>query len=109
LVDTVTSGDAVTMREANWLSPRASSLSTRPKPCCVDICRDGLNASCAGTSITSEVRRRWPSRLNGASARNAASTAGSWDSPSNFSHSCPGRMFCAERHFSIWVTVINPA
>src|SRR6266436_2014673 len=34
LVDTVTSGDAVTMRAANSLLPRASSFSTRPNPCC---------------------------------------------------------------------------
>ena len=51
MVDTVTSGDAVTMREASSLSPRASSLSTKPKPCWVDICAAGLKASCCGTSI----------------------------------------------------------
>ncbi len=77
LVDTVTSGDAVTMRDASSLSPRASSLSTSPKPCWVDICRDGLNESCSGTSITGAVRRRRPSRLNGAWPRNASSAAGS--------------------------------
>src|SRR3954454_18019370 len=43
LVETVTSGDAVTMRDASSVSPRASSLSTSPKPCCVDICGDGEN------------------------------------------------------------------
>ena len=69
LVETVTSGDAVTMREASSLSPRASSLSTSPKPCWVDICAAGLNASCCGTSITGAVRRRRPSRLNGAAAK----------------------------------------
>ncbi len=37
LVDTVTSGDAVTMRAANSVSPRASSLRTSPNPCWVDI------------------------------------------------------------------------
>ena len=76
LVDTVTSGDAVTMRAARSLSPRASSLSTSPKPCWVDICGDGLNASRSGTSMTSALKRRRPSRLNGASARNASSAAG---------------------------------
>ncbi len=109
LVETVTSGDAVTMRAASSLSPRASSLSTSPKPCCVDICGDGLKASRSGTSITGAVSRRRPSRLNGASARKASSTAGSCARPSNFSHSWPVRMFCAPRHFSIWVTVIRPA
>jgi hypothetical protein len=109
LVDTVTSGDAVTMRAASSVSPRAISLSTSPKPCCVDICDDGLNESRSGTSITGAVSRRRLSRLNGTSARNASSLAGSSERPSNFSHSCPGRMSCAARHFSIWVTVINPA
>ena len=47
--------------------------------------------------------------LNGASARNASSVAGSCDRPSNLSHSWPGRMFCAARHFSICATVIRPA
>ena len=109
LVETVTSGDAVTMREASSVSPRASSLSTRPKPCCVDICGDGLNESCCGTSIAGAVRRRRPSRLNGAAARKASRTAGGSASPSNLSHSWPGRMFWVLRHFSIWATVINPA
>ena len=58
LVDTVTSGEAVTMREASSVSPRAISLSTSPKPCCVDICGPGLNESRSGTSITGALRRR---------------------------------------------------
>ena len=58
LVDTVTSGEAVTMREASSVSPRAISLSTSPKPCCVDICGAGLNESRSGTSITGALRRR---------------------------------------------------
>jgi hypothetical protein len=37
LVDTVTSGEAVTMRFANSLSDLPISLSSRPKPACVDI------------------------------------------------------------------------
>ena len=69
LVETVTSGEAVTMREASSVSPRASSLSTRPKPCWVDICGDGVNESRSGTSISGAARRRLPSRLNGASRR----------------------------------------
>ena len=61
---TVLSAEVVTMRCASSLSPRAISFSTRPKPCCVDICGDGLNASCEGTSTTGAVSRR-PSWLNG--------------------------------------------
>ena len=37
LVDTVTSGDVVTMRAASGVSSRAISLSSAPKPVCVDI------------------------------------------------------------------------
>ena len=37
LVETVTSGEVVTMRRAKSLSPRPISLSIAPKPVCVDI------------------------------------------------------------------------
>ncbi len=37
LVDTVTSGEVVTTREASGVCSRASSLSSAPKPNCVDI------------------------------------------------------------------------
>jgi hypothetical protein len=37
LVDTVTSGEVVTMRRANSLSCLPISCMNRPKPCCVDI------------------------------------------------------------------------
>ena len=37
LVETVTSGEVVTMRRANSLSPRPSSLRMAPKPVCVEV------------------------------------------------------------------------
>ena len=110
LVDTVTSGDAVTMREASSLSPRASSFSTSPKPCWVDICAAGLKASCCGTSITGAVRRRRPSRLNGAVRQKRFElgrrpATGLRTSPIHGRDGCSARA----RHFSICATVIRPA
>ena len=37
LVETVTSGEVVTMRRTNSLSPRPSSLRMAPKPVCVEV------------------------------------------------------------------------
>ena len=57
LVDTVTSGDVVTMRSASGPPARAISSSTRPKPACVDICP---LASILGNGIDGNARRLQP-------------------------------------------------
>ena len=50
LVETVTSGDVVTMRLTKSESPRPSSLSSAPNPNCVDMVGWIEIASSAGTS-----------------------------------------------------------
>ena len=58
LVETVTSGDVVTMRRAKSLSPRPISLSNAPKPLCVAIVGWTVTAKLSGTSITGALSRR---------------------------------------------------
>src|SRR5450432_3393140 len=56
LVDTVTSGDVVTMRSTNGVFSRASSLSRAPKPNCVDIVGWMVIGSSGGASSGSALR-----------------------------------------------------
>src|SRR5580692_8926324 len=63
LVDTVTSGEAVTIRAASALSPRASSLRTSPNPCWVDICGHGDFRRAQPPPALAIERRRRQERL----------------------------------------------
>ena len=60
LVDTVTSGDVVTMRAASGVSLRAISLSSAPKPVCVDVFGWNGTGSSAGTAMRAACKRRSP-------------------------------------------------
>ena len=71
LVDTVTSGDVVTMRAASGVSSRAISLSSAPKPVCVDIFGWIGTGSSAGTAMRAACKRRSPPLANGTRSRNA--------------------------------------
>ena len=71
LVDTVTSGDVVTMRRANSLSPRPISLRRAPKPVCVDIVGWMLTGNVSGTAMRGACRRRFASAANGTRSRKA--------------------------------------
>ena len=51
LVETVTSGEVVTMRLTKSESPRPSSFNSAPNPNCVDIVGWIATASSAGTSM----------------------------------------------------------
>jgi hypothetical protein len=51
LVETVTSGEAVTMRSAIALFPRPSSLSSAPNPVWVDITGWIVTGKSAGASM----------------------------------------------------------
>ena len=62
LVDTVTSGEVVTMRCAKSPSPRPISLSSAPKPVCVDIVGWMVTGRLSGTSISGASRRRVAAR-----------------------------------------------
>jgi hypothetical protein len=55
LVETVTSGEQVTIRSAKGSLPRAISLRIRPKPCWVDM------AGCIGTASLSGIGSLAPS------------------------------------------------
>jgi hypothetical protein len=76
LVETVTSGEVVTMWRASSPSSDAMAFRILPNPSCVlDFLSLGL-VSCAGmATIGASVRRR-PSALNGAASRKACSSAG---------------------------------
>ncbi len=71
LVDTVTSGEVVTMRSASGVFSRASSFSSAPKPNWVDISGWIVTASCSGTATCGAFRRRSPPEANGTLPRNA--------------------------------------
>ena len=51
LVETVTSGEVVTMRSASSRLLAPSSLSNAPKPACVDITGWMVTGSCAGAGM----------------------------------------------------------
>ena len=70
LVETVTSGEVVTMRWAKSLSPRPISLSSAPKPVCVDIVGWMATGRLSGTSIAGALSRRAVSAANGTRSRN---------------------------------------
>ena len=109
LVETVTSGEVVTMRAATSDFSRASSLSSAPKPNCVDMVGWIATGSTFGTSSFGALRRRSPPCAKGTRSRNACSLSLGVARPSNLSHSWPGRMFIAVRTLSICVGVIRPA
>ena len=109
LVETVTSGDVVTMRWAKSLSPRPISLSSAPKPVCVAITGCMATGSVSGTSIAGAPRRRALPAANGTRSRNFCNFSAGSARPSNLSHSWPGRTAMALRNASICAGVIRPA
>src|SRR5262245_9369287 len=78
------------------------------KPACVDITGWMVTGNSAGTSMRAASCRRAPA-ANGTRSRNRSSSAGAMVSPSNLSHSCPGRIFIAARRLSVCAGVISPA
>ncbi len=83
LVETVTSGEVVTMRSAIADLPRPSSLSSAPKPACVDV--TGWLGDRQFRRAPRCAPRRWrrPSAANGTRSRNVSSSAaGATPSPS---------------------------
>ena len=70
LVETVTSGEVVTMRRANSLSARPISLRMAPKPVCVEVVAWNGAGSSAGTSSSGPFRRRALADANGTESRN---------------------------------------
>ena len=60
LVETVTSGEVVTMRSASGVFSRASSLSSAPKPNCVDISGWIVTASSVGRRILRRLQAARP-------------------------------------------------
>ena len=74
LVDTVTSGEAVTMRSASGPPARAISSSTRPKPACVDAWPFTSILGNGSTGTRAACSRRVPFAMNGTSARNASTS-----------------------------------
>ena len=72
LVETVTSGEVVTMRSASGVFSRASSLSSAPKPNCVDISGWIVTASSVGHRDTAAPSAgAAPPDANGTLSRNA--------------------------------------
>ncbi len=108
-VETVTSGEVVTTREANSVSERAISCMTKPKPCWVDMADCALNSSFFGTAILAASKRRRPRWTKGTAFRNSRTACSGMFIPSNMSHSCPVRTFIVSRSASTWVGVISPA
>jgi len=108
LVETVTSGDVVTIRCANSSSPRPISLRMAPKPVCVAITGWTATLSVSGTGMAGAVRRRSPPDANGTLSRKACNAL-ALSRPSNLSHSWPGRTFILARKVSICAGVISPA
>ncbi len=109
LVDTVTSGEAVTMRSVNGNLCRPSSLRMAPNPFWVDIIGWIETTSSAGTATEGALSRRGPRAANGTCLRNASMRPAGSARPSNFSHSWPGRIAMAARNFSICAGVMSPA
>ena len=109
LVDTVTSGDVVTMRPASAVSPFAKSCISWPKPCWVDSSVPAGTGRTSGTGTAGASKRRGPWALNGTAARNASNRSGGVASPSKRSHSWPLRIFSAARSVSTWPGFISPA
>ena len=111
LVETVTSGDVGDDAVGEGARfPRRVSFRIWPKPCCVEA------TGCAGT-----VSLGTAMSIGRAAAPGAALCEGhavekglqivprGVASPSNGSHSCPGRMFIAWRKVSICASVMRPA
>ena len=98
LVETVTSGDVVTMRCAKSESPRPSSFSSAPKPELRRHRRLDRDRKLAGTST---ARRNdagaAPSSRTARGRGTPAIRSAGVDSPSNLSHSWPGRTCIASR------------
>ena len=109
LVETVTSGEVVTMRSASGVFSRASSLSSAPKPNCVDISGWIVTASSAGTAICGAFSRRAPPGANG-TCRGTPAPARAWRAglrtgPTRGRRGCPS----PARKVSICAGVIRPA
>ena len=87
LVETVTSGEVVTMRSANARLGRPISLSSAPKPVCVDISGWIVTASSAGTANWRARTFSCARAANGTRSRKVFTSAAGTASPSNLSHS----------------------
>ena len=111
LVETVTSGEVVTMRRARSVSVLAIASMIRPKAVWVEVVAGVAVAPVACGPIAgtgAAVRRRLAPVLNGTRSRKSRSAASSMPSPSNGAHSWPGRTPMASRSAWICASVIWP-
>ena len=101
LVETVTSGDMVTIRSAS--GPPALAIPSRilPKAACVEISRSATGAR-RGTGTAASESRRMPLLKKGAARAARVASAGT-------SHSVPGATPIAACQVSNWPGVIRPA
>ncbi len=108
LVETVTSGEVVTICAASGLSDFASASISRPNAICVETAASagvlsGIEGSFAAGSGAA------PAALNGTASRNACRSAAGRPSPSNGSHSWPARTPIRVWNSAICAGVISPA
>ena len=108
LVETVTSGEVVTMRSASALSPLPSSFRMRPKASCVDMRWPGRKGSASGSG-TGGAECRPGLRLKGAAAMNASRVSSPTSRPAKRDHSAPSSTCMAARKSAICSSVMMPA
>ena len=108
LVETVTSGEVVTMRSASVLSPLPSSFRMRPKASCVDMRGPGRSGSASGSG-TRGAEGRPGLRMKGAAAMKASSVFSSTSRPAKRDHSAPSPTPIAARKSAIWSSFMMPA
>src|SRR5262249_19031407 len=108
LVETVTSGEVVTMRAAYSPWSRPISLRIAPKPACVDITGWIETGSSSGTGVRRGLR--FTARgANGLRMREAGRLGGLNQGPLEAVPSMPALTFMAARNASICAGVISPA
>jgi hypothetical protein len=110
LVDTVTSGDVVTIRAASSGTAPAISLRIFPKPPCVESGpRDGTSTR-AGTGTGAASRCRAVARANGTAARKARTRVSSASpATASASHSRPSGTPMVARNSAICSGLMRPA
>ena len=108
LVDTVTSGDVVTMRSASGPPCLAISSRMRPNPVCVETGPFASGILISGTATLSADNRRRPRAANGTFLRKPSISAAGNVSPASRSHSSPWLIFWRARNSCICVLVIRP-
>ena len=110
LVETVTSGEVVTMRRASSLSPAAMSPRIRPNASWVDWRSPRGTGRLAGTATGGGlVPARAPARRAAPSARNAAEPSAGRSRPANGSHSAPSGTAMPRWNAAICSGFISPA